>query len=90
MSAIAEAEQLALSLSKADRGKLASKLIQSLGKPFEDEDDWVEEAIQRSREMDEKPETVMTHEEYLSSFEKYHRNEGASPLSGSRRGCRDS
>ncbi len=73
MSAIAEVEQLALSLSKADRGKLASKLIESLGSPFGDDhdDDWVEEALRRGREMDENPEKVLTETEFFDSLRRY-------------------
>lgn len=64
MSTIAEAEKLALSLSKKDRGKLVSKLIASLGTPFEDKyDDGIEEALRRSREMDENPEMSISMEQ---------------------------
>ena len=72
MSVIAEAEELALSLSTQDRGKLISRLIESLGSPFEDdEDDWIEEALRRDREMDENPESVMTQEEFFGSLREY-------------------
>jgi hypothetical protein len=60
MSVIAEAEELALSLSDSERAKLAEKLIASLPGPFiEDDDDDIEEAILRSREMDENPEMTI-------------------------------
>ena len=69
MSVIAEAEELALSLSESDRAKLAEKIIASLPSPFVEEDDnWVEEALRRDREMDENPESVMTHEEFFTSL----------------------
>ncbi len=56
MSVITEAEELALSLSDSERAKLAEKLIASLQGPFiEDDDDGIEEAIRRSKEMDEDP-----------------------------------
>ena len=56
MSVVAEAEELALSLSDSERAKLAEKLIASLPGPFiEDYDDGIEEAIRRSREMDDDP-----------------------------------
>lgn len=56
MPVIAEAEELALSLSDSERAKLAEKLIASLPGPFiEDDDDGIDEAIRRSREMDENP-----------------------------------
>lgn len=72
MSVVTQAEELALSLPKKERGKLASKLIASLGTPFDDEDeDWVEEALRRDREMDENPESVMTHEEFFDSLREY-------------------
>jgi len=72
MSVAAEAEQLALSLPLADRAKLAEKLIVSLPSPFVDEDDeWVEEALRRDREMDTDPETVMTHEEFFTSLREH-------------------
>jgi hypothetical protein len=74
MSVIAEAEELALSLSKADRGRLASKLIASLGNPFEDDDeDIIELSLRRAKEMDEHPETVMSEEEFWASLEEYRR-----------------
>lgn len=64
MSVIAETEELALSLSASDRAKLAEKLIASLPGPFiEDEDDGVEEALRRSREMDENPEMSISMEQ---------------------------
>ena len=69
MSIIAEAEELALSLSESDRAKLAEKIIASLPSPFVEEDeDWVEEALRRDREMDENPESVMTHDEFFTSL----------------------
>jgi len=72
MSVIAEAEQLALSLSESDRAKLADKLIASLPSPLAHEDeDWVEEALRRDHEMDEDPESVMTHEEFFASIKEH-------------------
>jgi hypothetical protein len=74
MSVIAEAEELALSLSKADRGRLASKLIASLGNPFEDDDeDIIELSLSRAKEMYEHPETVVSEEEFWASLEEYRR-----------------
>ena len=64
MSVIAEAEELALSLSESDRAKLAEKLIASLPGPFiEDDDDGIAEALRRSREMDENPEMSIAMEQ---------------------------
>ncbi len=74
MSIVAEAEELALSLSNKDKGRLITKLIRSLGSPFEDDDDdGVGESLRRSREMDENPEMSLTEEEFFASFEKYRR-----------------
>lgn len=69
MSAIAEAEKLVFSLSEKDRATLVGKMIRSLPSPYTDEDeDWVEEALRRDREMDEKPETVITEEQFFKSL----------------------
>ena len=75
MSVISEAEELALSLSKPERGILISRLIESLGSPFEDhdndEEEWIDEALRRDKEMDENPDSVLTHEEFFSSLREY-------------------
>ena len=64
MSVIAEVEELALALPASDRGKLANKLIASLPSPgWDDEDDGIEEALRRSREMDENPEMAISMEQ---------------------------
>lgn len=71
---ISEAETIeqALKLSDSSRAKLAEKLIESLPSPFVDEDeDWVEEALRRDREMDEDPDSVMTEEEFFASLKEY-------------------
>ncbi len=76
MSVVTEAEEIALSLSPSDRAKLAEKLIRSLPAPFssyDDDDDGVEEALRRSREMDENPAMSLTEEEFMAGFEKYRR-----------------
>lgn len=74
MSVIAEAEELALSLPKPERGKLVSKLIASLGSPFEDDDeDVIALVLERDREMDEHPETVMSEDEFWASLEEFRR-----------------
>lgn len=62
MSVIAEVEKLALSLSDNERAKLADRLIESLPEDFIDEDE-LEEARRRSREMDEDPSRVITLEQ---------------------------
>jgi putative addiction module component (TIGR02574 family) len=74
MSLISEAETIeqALRLPDSSRAKLAEKLIASLPSPFVEEDeDWVEEALRRDREMDENPESVMTEEEFFTSLRQH-------------------
>jgi putative addiction module component (TIGR02574 family) len=74
MSITSEAETIeqALRLPDSSRAKLAEKLIASLPSPFVDEDeDWVEEALRRDREMDENPDSVMTEEEFFNSLRQY-------------------
>ena len=74
MSVVSEAETIeqALRLPDSSRAKLAEKLIASLPSPFVDEDeDWVEEALRRDREMDEDPDSVMTQEEFFNSLRQH-------------------
>lgn len=72
MSTIADVEELALGLPVSERGKLANKLIASLPSPLVDDDEnWVEEAFRRDREMDEKPETVLTEEQFFRSLREH-------------------
>ncbi len=68
MSVIAEAEKLALSLSANERAKLADSLLMSLPADFIDEDE-LEEALRRDREMDEDPTKTISHEEFFEFFE---------------------
>ena len=70
MSVIAEAEELAFKLSDSERAKLAEKLIASLPGPFVEDDDGIEEALQRSHEMDENPETATSFEELDAMIKK--------------------
>lgn len=71
MSVVTQAEQLALSLSDSERAMLAEKLIASLPGPFiEDDDDGIEEAICRSREMDENPGMSISFEELDEMIKK--------------------
>lgn len=64
MSVVTEAEELALKLSDSERARLAEKLIASLPGPFiNDDDDGIEEAIRRSKEMEEEPSMAITIEE---------------------------
>ena len=73
MSIIAELEEKAMSLPKKERGRLASRLIASLGSPFDDDEDVIQLALQRDREMDEHPETIMSEEEFWASINEYRR-----------------
>jgi len=64
MSVITDAEEIALSLPAKERGELIAKLLRSLPGPFtEDDDDGIEEAIRRSKEMDENPEMSISMEQ---------------------------
>ena len=69
MSVIAEIEKQALSLPDQERAKLADRLIASLPPDFMYEEE-IEEAERRSREMDEDPSTVLSHEEFFKFFEE--------------------
>jgi hypothetical protein len=62
MSVIADIEKQALSLPDQDRAKLADRLIALLPPDFIDEDE-LEEARRRSREMDEDPSRVISLEQ---------------------------
>ncbi len=78
MSVIAEAEELALSLSESDRAKLASKLLRSLRPVNVDEVDGFALAFERDRGMDADPTRSMTVDELnekLSIRFPYLRNE---------------
>ncbi len=72
MSVVTELEEKAMSLTKMERGDLASRLIASLGSPFEeDNEDEVELALRRSKEMDENPDMVMSEEQFWASLEEF-------------------
>ena len=75
MSIIAELEERAMGLTKKERGELASRLIASLGTPFDndDDEDLVELALRRSKEMDENPDMVMSEEQFWASLEEFRR-----------------
>ena len=69
-----ETIEQALKLPESSRAKLAEKLIASLPSPFvAEDDDWVDEASRRDREMDEDPDSVMTHAEFFDSLKEYRR-----------------
>jgi len=61
-TAFADIEKLAFSLSENERAKLADSLIASLPEDFIDEEE-LEEALRRSREMDENPQASLTLEQ---------------------------
>ena len=72
MSVVAELEEKAMGLTKMERGDLASRLIASLGSPFDDDnEEEVELALRRSKEMDENPDMVMSEEQFWASLEEF-------------------
>jgi hypothetical protein len=73
MSIIAEVEEKAMTLTKVERGHLASRLIASLGSPVEDDEDVVQLALKRDKEMDGHPENVISEEEVWTSIDEYRR-----------------
>lgn len=73
MSVLAEIEQQAMRLSQKDRGQLATKLLASLGHPFDGDEDIVALALERDREMDENPESVLSEEEFWNSIDDFRR-----------------
>jgi hypothetical protein len=68
MSVIADLEKQALNLPDQERAKLADLLLASLPSDFTDDDE-IEEALRRSKEMDEDPSRVISHEEFFKFFE---------------------
>jgi len=73
ITAVEEVEKLAFRLPEQERAQLAGKLLASLPSPTEDDDDddGVEEALRRSREMDENPAVSLNEEQFFASFEEY-------------------
>jgi hypothetical protein len=64
MTVLAEAEKLVFSLPEKERAKLAERIIASLPGPFiDDDDDGIEEALRRSSEMDENPDSIISIEQ---------------------------
>ncbi len=59
MSIITDIEKQALNLPEQDRAKLADRLIASLPPDFIDDEE-IEEALRRSREMDKDPNRAIT------------------------------
>lgn len=68
MSIIADIEKQALDLPDQERAKPADRLIASLPPDFTDDDE-IEEALRRSREMDNDPSRVISHEQFFKFFE---------------------
>lgn len=70
--AVEEVEKLAFGLADSERARLVGKLLASLPSPLsDDDDDGVDEALRRSRDMDENPEMSLTQEEFMTSFDRY-------------------
>ncbi len=68
MSIVADIEKQALDLPDQERAKLADRLIASLPPDFTNDDE-IEEALRRSKEMDSDPNRVISHEEFFKFFE---------------------
>ncbi len=68
MSIVADIEKQAMDLPEQERAKLADRLIASLPPDFTDDDE-IEEALRRSREMDSDPSRVISHGEFFKFFE---------------------
>ncbi len=66
---VAEVEKLALSLPFNERAKLADLIIESLPDDFIDDEE-LQLALQRDKEMDEDPSTVLTHDEFFDFFKQ--------------------
>ena len=60
-------EDLAFSLPVNERVKLAERLWQSIPEDYIDEEE-LQEALRRDREMDEDPSKVISHEEFFKFF----------------------
>ncbi len=70
MSAIAEVEERALSLTTKERGELIAKLLRSLPDPPSGDDDDVAEALRRRDQLSEHPEIAISLEELDSRMRK--------------------
>lgn len=70
MAVIAQVEELAFSLPVSERAKLAERLWQSIPEDYIDEEE-LAEFVRCDREMDENPETVMTHDEFFASLREH-------------------
>jgi hypothetical protein len=74
MSTVSDVEKIAMRLPKNERGLLASRLIASLGSPsVETDQDVIELAMQRDRDMDEDPKSVISEEEFWRSIDGFRR-----------------
>ena len=69
MSVVTDIEKLAFNLPVADRAKLAERLWESIPEDFIDDQE-LQEAIRRDREMSEDPSNVLTHEEFFRFFKE--------------------
>ena len=64
---VGDIEKLAFNLPVNERAKLADRLIASLPEDFTDEEE-IDLALTRDREMDEDPSKVISHEEFFQYF----------------------
>lgn len=69
MATIAEAEELALSLTESERAQLAERLLSSLPGVLVDEDGGIAEALRRDKEMDSDPQKIISHDDFLGFFQ---------------------
>lgn len=60
MATINEVEKLALDLGETDRALLAAALLESLSPVLHDDDEGIEEALRRDRDLDENPSSAMS------------------------------
>ncbi len=67
MPVLSDIEKQALSLTDQERAKLADRLIASLPRDFTDDDE-IEEALRRSREMDIDPSRIIPQDEFFKFF----------------------
>jgi hypothetical protein len=64
---VGDIEKLAFNLPVNERAKLADRLIASLPEDFTDEEE-IDLALTRDREMDEDPSKVISHQEFFQYF----------------------
>lgn len=70
MSVANNIEELALGLPVKERADLAERLWRSIPDDYVSEEE-LAEFLRRDNEMDEKPESVLTHEEFFASLREH-------------------